>query len=109
MVCAASSHQVEDVVHRVISWWMWSRSIGVMKVLCSSSMRVVGDLVGLLFDAFDRMHADFQVVEIGHQRDHFLRALDAQVGMLVEQLEKFALGGHQSSKHGRSSLVKLNA
>jgi hypothetical protein len=48
------------------------------------------------------MHAIFQIVEIGHQRNHFLGALDAQVGMLVKEFKEFALSGHQSSKHDRS-------
>ncbi len=60
---------------------------------------IVGDPVGLLFDAFDGMHADFEVVEAGHELDHLGGALDAQIGMLLEQLKKFSLAGHQTSKH----------
>nr|GEU28419.1 hypothetical protein [Tanacetum cinerariifolium] len=39
---------------------------------------LVRDLVGLLFDAFDRVHAVFQVVEVGHQAQHFFCTFDAQ-------------------------------
>jgi hypothetical protein len=48
------------------------------------------------------MHAVFEVVETGHQADHFMRTLHAQGGVLVEQVKEFALGGHQASKHGFS-------
>jgi hypothetical protein len=61
--------------------------------------RLVGDLVRLLLDAFDRVHAIFQVIEIGHQAHHLFCAFDAQLGVLVKQVKEFALGGHQTSKH----------
>ncbi len=62
------------------------------------------DLVGLFFDAFDGVNANFQVIEIGHQRHHFLGTLYAQLGMFVEQIEKFAFFRHESSKHDLLSL-----
>ena len=92
-------HQVEDVVHAR------DQLVDVVAVdrrdegLVQHVDRGVGDLVGLLLDAFDRVHAVFEVVEIGHQADHFVRTLHAQGGVLVEQVKKFALGGHQASKH----------
>jgi len=47
----------------------------------------VGDFVRLFLDAFDRMHAVFQVIEIGHQAEHFFSALDAQFRVLVKQFK----------------------
>jgi len=60
---------------------------------------LIGDLVGLFLDAFDRVGAVFQVVEVGHQAHHFFRPFDAQLGVLIKQVKEFALGGHQTSKH----------
>ena len=60
---------------------------------------IVGNLVGLFFEILDGVHAQFEVIEIGHQRNHFLGALHAQLGMLIEQIEKLAFGGHETSKH----------
>jgi hypothetical protein len=46
------------------------------------------------------MGAHFEVIEVGHQANHLVCTLDAQVRVLVEQLKEFALGGHETSKHG---------
>ncbi|MNS20603.1 hypothetical protein D3C72_523440 [compost metagenome] len=64
--------------------------------------RCMGYLVCLLFDAFNGVYADFQVVEIGHQRDHFTCTLDAEFGVLIEEVEKFTFFRQKSSKHDYS-------
>jgi hypothetical protein len=41
-----------------------------------------------------------------------VRAFHTQIGVLVEQVKEFALGGHQTSKHGflrKSELILLGA
>jgi hypothetical protein len=99
MVWAGVFHHVEDVVHA------GDQLVDVVAVdrgdegLVQQVDARVGDLVRLFFDALHGVGAVFQVVEVGHQADHFLRTLHAQRRVLVEQVEKFALGGHQASKH----------
>ena len=83
----------------LISWWMSSRSIGVMKVLCSSSIVARVILSARFSIDLDVVGAALEVVAVRHQRGQFAAALHDLLGVLVEHIEESALARHEAAEH----------
>jgi hypothetical protein len=82
---------------------MSSRSIGVMKVLCSASTHwcVMTSVSCSMSDALGLARLD--VVAGGHQRQELLGALDRELGVLLEVVEEAGLFGQEPTEHMEAS------
>src|ERR1041385_224797 len=84
----------------LMSWWIWSRSNGVMKVL-KQRHGLVRDLVGRALGGVDARGVGVELGESPDHRGELAAALDDALGVGVEQVEELPLAGHQASEHPR--------
>ena len=83
----------------VISWWIWSRSNGVMKVLCSSAMVSCVTLSAARSAASMRCACASSSLKVPIIAASSRLPSTMRVGVRVEQVEELALAGHQASEH----------
>jgi len=86
----------------LISPWICSRSIGVMKVRWQAALHLGGDPVGGALGRVDRRRvllACGGVAVVLHHRQEGTRTLDYAIGVLVEQLEEIAFPRQQLAEH----------